>query len=42
MVDLLFFKFIYLQPQKKYHNNINTKENDESRYRSKNFRKIRS
>ncbi|CAM3923951.1 hypothetical protein FLJU110815_06320 [Flavobacterium jumunjinense] len=32
MIDLLFFKFVYLQTQKKNTKIINTKENDESRH----------
>ena len=42
MLEILFFKFIYLQPQKKYITILNTKENDENRYRSKDFRKKRT
>lgn len=34
MIEYLYFKFIYLQPQKKHIDNLNTKENDESGYRS--------
>jgi hypothetical protein len=41
MIDFLIFKLLYLHPQKTS-THIKFKKNDESRNRSKNFRKVGS
>ncbi len=41
-MEYIVFLILIFANSKKYTHNINTKENDESRYRSENFREIRT